>query len=92
MSYTEDVTTLVYLEKARLLALIVAMGSSFASVAFDMDWLLWPRALGWAAATVICGFEARAEKRLGRDPDGSWLRVVLFGFIAATCFVSAWRA
>lgn len=89
MSYSADVAALARLEKLRLIALIVAFGSSLASVALDLDWLLWPRAFAWAVAGGIVVFEARAEKRLGRDPDGSYLRAVLFFLIAAICFYSA---
>ncbi|HSO36203.1 MAG TPA: hypothetical protein VLT33_26935 [Labilithrix sp.] len=92
MSYAEDLATLVRLEKLRLIALIFAMTCSLGSIAFDIDWLLWPRAFGWAAAAVIAGLEARAEKRLGRDPDGSWLRAGLFAVAAALFFVFAARA
>jgi hypothetical protein len=92
MSYAEDAAALVRLEKLRLIALIFAMSCSLVSIAFDIDWLLWPRAFGWAAAAVVAGYEARAEKRLGRDPDGSWLRAGFFGVAAAMFFVIAARA
>ena len=91
MSYTEDLQKLVRLEKLRLVAMIVAFTCSFASIALDQDWLIWPRAFAWAAGGVVAAMEARCEKRLGRDADGSYLRAALFFIISAICFVSAVR-
>ncbi len=91
MSYGDDVAALVRLEKLRLLALVIALGSSLAAVIVDLDWIHWPRAFGWLAGAVVCALEARVEKRLGRDPDGSWLRAVMFGLVAAMYLVLAVR-
>jgi hypothetical protein len=86
MSYTEDLQKLARLEKLRIISLIVAFTCSFASLAFDLTWLNWPRAFGWIAGGAVAIMEARCEKRLGRDADGSYLRAILFFIIGATCF------
>jgi hypothetical protein len=92
MSYSEDASALARLEKLRLLALIIGFSCTLASIVLDLDWLQWPRAFAWTTAGVVSMFEARAEKRLGRDPDGSWLRAVLLLVVGATFFVLAARS
>jgi hypothetical protein len=92
MSYRDDVQTLVFLEKMRVFAIVVAVACAIAGLTFDIPWIIWPRILAWGAAGVVCALEARAEKRLGRDPDASWLRMILFLLVAAMYVVSALRA
>jgi len=92
MSYTEDLQKLVRLEKLRILSLIVAFALLGVSVAFDVDWLIWPRALAWSVGGVVAGMEARCEKRLGRDPDGSYLRAGLFMVVAIVMVITAVRS
>jgi hypothetical protein len=82
-SYTDDLKALARLERLRLVSLIFAVVASAASVALNMPWLMWLRALGWAGAGVAAFLTARCEKRLGRDADGSYLRSVLYFVIAA---------
>jgi hypothetical protein len=92
MSYTEDLRTYARLEKLRMAAMVVAFTCSLLTVAFDhLEWLIWPRALAWGLGGIFAALEARCEKRLGRDPDGSWLRAILFLVIGATFVVVALR-
>ncbi len=85
MSYAEDLRTLAKLEKLRMAALIAAFTCTLVTLVVEhMGWLAWPRAFAWALGGVFAALEARCEKRLGRDPDGSWLRAVLLLVVAAT--------
>lgn len=81
MSYDEDLRTLVVLEKARLVAVIVAIAAVALTVAFDSTFFVGVRVLAWLAAAAVAVWEARVEARLGRDPDGSYLRGALFAVI-----------
>jgi general stress protein CsbA len=91
MSYVEDLAKFERLEKLRYLTLIIAFGASLASLLVDIDWLVWVDALGWLAGALVCARQAQIAKRLGRDPDATWLQAVLFGVIAAICLVAAMR-
>lgn len=91
MSYTEDLQKLARLEKLRILSLIVAFALLGISIAFDVEWMIWPRALAWSAGGIVAAMEARCEKRLGRDPDGSYLRAGLFIVVALVMVVTAVR-
>ena len=88
-SYAEDLASRERLEKLRLLALVVAFGLALASAVLDLDWLLWPRAFAWVAAGVVAFYEGRAMKRLGRDPDASYLRAIAIMLVAAVLFYQA---
>lgn len=89
MSYAEDLAALARFEKLRIASLIVAFSASLAGLLLELEWLAWPRAFAWASAGIFALLEARMEKRLGRDPDGSLLRAVLLFVIAAIFFVYA---
>lgn len=92
MSYKEDLQSHARLEKLRLGSLVFAFSCSLATVVFDhLTWLIWPRAIAWGLGGLFAALQARCEKRLGRDPDGSWLRAILFLIISATCLAFAIR-
>ncbi|MGE0791603.1 MAG: hypothetical protein AB7S26_38360 [Sandaracinaceae bacterium] len=82
MAYDEDVRTLAKLEKVRMMAMILAIGMLFVSIAFDLDVLDYPRAAAWATAGIVSILEARVLKRMGRDPDISYLWAVLYFLVA----------
>jgi hypothetical protein len=77
MSYAEDVRTAARYEKLRVLLIVVAVTLFGVAVVFDLPWLHWPRAAAWILAGVAAIVEARAYKRLGRDPDATYLRAAL---------------
>ena len=87
MAYDEDIRALEQLERARLLAIVVAIGLLVVSIVLDVDWLDWPRAFAWAAAAVVSLFESRVLKRMGRSPDGAYLRAALFLLVAVLSVV-----
>jgi len=92
MSYDEDIRTLVVLEKARLIAVIVAIAAAAFTVAFESKIFVALRVVAWLAAAVVGVWEARVESRLGRDADGSYLRAVLFAVIGLVNLYLATRA
>jgi hypothetical protein len=84
--YSDDLHALARLGRLRVVAIVLAIVASAASVALDMPWLMWLRALGWGGAGAVAFLTARCEKRLGRDPDGSYVRSVLYFLFAAIGF------
>ena len=87
MAYDEDIRALERLEKARLVAVVAAAGLLVLSIVFDVAWLDWPRAIAWSAAAVVSFLESRVLKRMGRSPDGAYLRAALFLLVAILCVV-----
>jgi hypothetical protein len=86
MAYSDDVRSVAFLGKLRVAMMIVAIALLVLQQGFDLP-LAWPRALAWTAAGVIGIKEARVVKRLGRSPDGYYLRAVLSFVVAALCIV-----
>ncbi len=82
MAYADDVRSLANLYRFRMGAIIVAGVTLICSLAFDMHWMSYPRAVAWFVAGVTSILEARVSKRLGRSPDGAYLRAAVF-FITA---------
>jgi hypothetical protein len=87
MSYKSDVWEVERFEKARIFCLIIAVGLLVISIAFDITWMHWPRALAWAAAGAASIYEGKARKRLGRDPDACYLRGVFCVVVGVLCIV-----
>jgi len=89
MSYAEDLAALARYGKLRLASVIVAVGAWLAELLVGLAWLPFLAAAGWGFAGVFALLEARTQKRLGRDGDGSILYAVILFIIAAYFFVSA---
>lgn len=87
MAYDEDARALVRLEKYRLFALVAAIALLIVSIAFEIEWLAWPRALAWSAAGVIMILETRILKRMGRDADAGYLWAAIYFLIALLCLL-----
>jgi hypothetical protein len=85
MSYRDDAGAVERFEKLRMLALVIASALLALSLVTDIPWLHWPRGLAWLAAGVASFYEARAIKRLGRDPDSSYLRAALCVIVGVVC-------
>jgi len=85
MSYADDAQSVHGFEKLRVLAIVIAFALLALSLVLDIGWLHWPRGLAWAAAGVFSFYEGRALKRLGRDPDASYLRGVLCVIVGVIC-------
>jgi hypothetical protein len=84
-SHREDVWAVEKFEKLRMFALVVAFALLALSLVMDIGWLHWPRGLAWVVAGVASFYEARAMKRLGRDPDAYYLRGVLCVIVGVVC-------
>ena len=78
MAYADDVRSLANLYRLRMAAMIVAGVTLIATLAFEMHWMSYPRALAWFVAAIVSILEARVCKRLGRSPDGCYLRAAMF--------------
>lgn len=87
MAYAEDLAALARYTKLRLFSFIVAFSSTLAVLLLEMEWLAWPRAFAWGFAGIFAFCEARMEKRLGRDGDGSILYGIVLCIISAILFV-----
>lgn len=78
MAYADDVRSLENLYRLRMAAMIAAGLMLLCALAFDMHWMVYPRALAWFVAGGASILEGRVCKRLGRSPDGSYLRAAVF--------------
>jgi len=87
MAYDEDLRTLDRLEKYRVLALVVAFGLLLVSIVFELEWLVWPRALAWCAGGVVMLLESRVLKRMGRSPDAAYLWAALYFLVGILCLL-----
>ncbi|HEY8072604.1 MAG TPA: hypothetical protein VIF62_00800 [Labilithrix sp.] len=87
MAYADDVRAVKDLYRYRVAAMIAAGVLLALDAVTDLP-LSWPRAIAWTIAGAISIKEGRAVKRLGRDPDGCWLRAALFFVVAVVCI--AW--
>ena len=85
MSYRDDKWAVERMQKARMLALVIAFSLLALSIIFQISWLHWPRGLAWAAAGIASYYEGRAHKRLGSDPDACYLRGVLCVIVGVVC-------
>jgi hypothetical protein len=86
MSYEADLTTAQLWEKVRVFMIIVAVAILGVTLVTDkMPWLHFVRAGAWVLAGIAGILEGRALKRLGRDPDSSYLRGVLCIVVAVIC-------
>ena len=56
------------------LSFFVAMALLVLQIAFDLDFLDYPRAGAWGAAGVCSIFEGRARRQLGQDASAAVLR------------------
>lgn len=85
MSYEGDLQAVERFEKLRVFAIVVAVGLLALSLLLDIPWIHYPRGLAWGAAGMFSFYEGRAVKRLGRDPDASYLRGALCVLVGIIC-------
>ena len=77
MSYEEDRKSALLWEKVRVGSIVVALVIYAVSLATKLSCLDWARATAWLVAGYAAYREGRALKRLGRDPDSTYLRCAL---------------
>jgi hypothetical protein len=88
MSYEDDLNTATWWEKVRVFSIVVALVLFAVSLAFkEIPLIHYARAAAWATAAVAAFFEARAYKRLGRDPDSTYLRGAMCAVAAVICLL-----
>ena len=85
MSYEGDLQAVERFEKLRVLAIVIAFGLLALSLVLDIGWIHYPRGLAWGVAGIFSFYEGRAVKRLGRDPDASYLRSALCVIVGVIC-------
>jgi hypothetical protein len=84
-SYAEDTAVVVKMMKLTRVCLGIAIALVIVWVAFDQTWARRVETLPLALATIATFVRARAEKRLGRSPVGSYLRAGLWAIMALNC-------
>ena len=87
MSRADDRWVYERFEKLRVLGICIAIGLLVLSLVTEWPYLHWLRALAWIGAGTAGYFEARALKRLGRDPDAMYLRAVMCVLVGVMCFL-----
>jgi hypothetical protein len=87
MAYEDDVNAVTFWEKVRVFSIVVALALFALSLATKIPWLVYARAAAWAIAGVAAFLEARAQKRLGRDPDSTYLRGAMCLVAAVICLL-----
>jgi hypothetical protein len=85
MAYADDVKSLAWWEKVRIVSLGIALLLLFVGLYLETR-LGVPRFFAWSTAGVASVCEGRAAKRLGRDPWAYWLRAGLFFLVGISVF------